>query len=127
MIEDAVRGMLEAGGFADVFTCPVSVTAHPECIVVGKAACERKERMADSERVLAKLQVRVCRDTYASARDAAYQVETLLRTSYFEPYSSDAFSINSIDASMPDCKGQDGSGRHVFTLDVEATVDRSME
>ncbi len=126
-IEKAVKGMLESAGFADVFCCPVSVAAHPECIIVGKAAYEHKERMTDSERVAAKCRVNVCRDTYASARDASHQAETVLRLAYFEPYTNDMFAINSIDVAIPDYKGQDESGRHVFTLDVEAMVDRSME
>ncbi len=126
MIEDAVRGMLEAGGFADVFTCPVSVTAHPECIVVGSAKHERRERFADGERVTAALRVHVCRDAYATAHDVAYRAEATLRLAFWEPYSDDGLTINSMDVQLPDYKGRDGSGRHVFAIDVNATVDRSL-
>ncbi len=125
-IEKAVKGMLESAGFADVFCRPVSVTAHPECIVVGSAKHERRERFADGERVAAALQVHVCRDAYATARDVAYQVEAALRLAFWEPYSDDEFTINSMDVQMPDYKGRDGSGRHVFAVEAKVTVDRSL-
>ena len=112
------------GGIEDVFVRRPGVMECPDPVTIGHARYTRDERMVDGERGTCKVCVHVCRDTDAEARDAAECCERALKQGSWERYGEDA--VVSVDASAPEFKERDSSGRYVYELEVVLVVDRSL-
>lgn len=121
--------MLLAVGFEGVYIYPPSALYAPEPIVIRLGAWEREARLADGEgeRGLVRLDVSVVRECWAVAEAVAHKVERTIRKGRWEG-RGDGWHVRmaGIDTGLPQCKGQDRSGRWIWGFSVWMTIARDV-
>ena len=120
-----VAGMLRDAGMRDVFTVAVGAAIAPNPTVVLEAGYERDDEVLHGERGRVRVQVLCVRETDTEAFEAAAGCADAIRTGEWERYREQGdWSVCGVDAGYPKRIGRDRSGRHVYRLDVDLTIER---
>ena len=121
--------LLASVGYKDVYTHRPSALYAPEPIVIQVGAWEREARLADDEgeRGLVRLDVMVVRECWAVAEAVAHGIERSLRKGALRGYGEGwHMRMTGIDTGLPQCKGQDKSGRWIWGFEVWMTIARDV-
>lgn len=124
-----LAGILMAAGLEGVCAFRPSALYSPEPIVVEVAGWEREARLADGEgeRGLVRLNVLVVRESFGAAEAVAHGAERSLRKGRWEGRRDGWYMrMAGLDTELPQCRGQDGSGRWVFGFEVLMTIARDV-
>ena len=124
-MNSVVAGLLRDAGMRDVFTVAVGAQIAPCPIVVLEAGYERDDEVIHGERGRLRVQVLCVRETDAEAHEAAMGCADAVRLGVWERYREQGeWNVCGVHAGYPKRAGRDRSGRHVYRLDVDLTIER---
>ena len=120
-----VAGMLRDAGMRDVFTVAVGARIAPNPTVVLEAGYERDDETIHGERGRMRVQVLCVRETDAQAYAAVMSCVDAIRMGTWERYCEQGvWNVCGVHAGYPKRVGRDKSGRYVYRLDVDLTIER---
>lgn len=129
VVADVVAALLRALGYGNVFTVPPAPRVCCEPIVVSCGEFSRETRLVDgTERGTLPVGVTVCCDDPRDAEATANAVERDLRRADWMGHGA-GWNLRVVAAgtAAPRPLGRDGSGRWLWALAAELTIERSFD
>lgn len=122
-ISEFVAAALASAGVADVYTVPPSALECAEPVVCGLAVIEQIAHARGHERCRAKVEVRAVRLDPHEGFETARACELALRKADWKDTGRGRARVCGLDCTMPEFVCVDSSGRYVWRVVAEVTVE----